>query len=124
LPTASDAVDREAGMNLKFQSTRDVIVSTDAFAEATRFYGSVLGLPLTDHGESLKAFETGAFCLYVENGPRHGPVFELLVADVQAAKLQMVAAGCTVVEEDPGVPHCYVRDPFGVVFNLGRAAAS
>ena len=68
-------------------------------------------------------FETGAFCLYVEKGKAHGPVFEFLVADVQAAKRRLVAAGCTVLEEDASVPRCYVRDPYGVAFNIGQAPA-
>jgi hypothetical protein len=27
-----------------------------------------------------------------------------------------------LVEEDPSIPRCYLRDPFGLVFNLGRSA--
>ena len=103
------------------KSTREVVIRTEAWEEATRFYGSVLGLPVSYRGESIVGFETGAFCLYVEKGKEHGPVFELLVPDVQAAKRELVAAGCTVVEEDPSVPRCYVRDSYGVVFNLGPA---
>jgi hypothetical protein len=30
-------------------------------------------------------------------------------------------AGCTLIEEDASVPRCYVRDPFGVVLNIGDA---
>jgi predicted enzyme related to lactoylglutathione lyase len=105
-----------------FESTRDIIVRTEAFAEATRFYGSVLGLPVSHRSETLMGFEAGSFCLYVEKGGEHGPVFEFLVPDVQAAKDRLVAAGCTVVEEDASIPRCYVRDPYGIVFNIGRAS--
>ena len=28
------------------------------------------------------------------------------------------------VEEDASLPRCYLRDPFGLVFNLGRAPAA
>lgn len=105
-----------------FESSRDIIVSTEAFEEATRFYGSILGLPVSCSSETLIGFETGSFCLYVEKGQRHGPVFEFLVPDVQAAKGRLIAAGCTVVEEDASVPRCYIRDPYGIVFNIGRAS--
>jgi len=65
-------------------------------------------------------FETGSFCLYVEKGKKsHGPVLEFLVPDVQLTKRKLVAAGCKVVEEDAAVPRCYIRDPYGLVFNLG-----
>jgi len=105
----------------KFRSSRDVIIRTNGWAEATHFYASVLGLPVTHRSETLMGFETGAFCLYVEKGKKHGPVFEFLVPNVQAAKRKLVAAGCTVLEEYPSVPRCYIRDPYGVVFNLGQA---
>jgi predicted enzyme related to lactoylglutathione lyase len=108
-------------MKRKFQASRDVIIRTKSIAEAAKFYGSVLGLPVTQHSETLMGFETGSFCLYVEKGKKHGPVFEFLVPDVQAAKRKLIGAGCTVLEENPSVPRCYIRDPYGVVFNIGQA---
>jgi catechol 2,3-dioxygenase-like lactoylglutathione lyase family enzyme len=110
-------------MKPKFQSTRDVIIRTDNLAAATKFYKSVLGLPITLQSKTMMGFETGAFQLFVEKGKEHGPVFEFLVPDVQAAKRRLVAAGCIVLEEDPTVPRCYIRDPYGIVFNIGRALA-
>jgi len=108
-------------MKHAFRSSRDVIIRTDAWAEAVTFYGSVLGLPVVHQSKKLVGFETGSFCLYVEKGKGHGPVFEFLVPDVQAAKRRLVAAGCTVQEENASTPRCYIRDPYGVVFNLGQA---
>ena len=105
-----------------FRSARDVIVRTEAFTQAVQFYAGVLGLRMCYETADLVGFETGAFCLYVERGEAHGPVFELLVPDVAAARAQLVAAGCTVVEEDAGRPRCYLRDPYGVTFNIGKAA--
>jgi len=104
-----------------FRSSRDVIIRTEALAEAASFYGSVLGLPVSSESETLMRFETGAFCLYVEKGKEHGPVFEFLVPDVQAAKSRLVGAGCTVLEENASIPRCYIRDPYGIVFNIGLA---
>jgi catechol 2,3-dioxygenase-like lactoylglutathione lyase family enzyme len=107
----------------KFRSSREVIIRTDAWDEATHFYTSILGLPITYRSKAMLGFETGAFCLYVEKGAKHGPVFEFLVPDVDAAKVRLTAAGCTVEEEDPSLPRCYIRDPYGVVFNIGQARA-
>jgi predicted enzyme related to lactoylglutathione lyase len=112
----------EIPVKSKIRSSRDVIIRTDAWAKATKFYGSVLGLPVTHRSKKLMGFETGAFCLYVEKGAAHGPVFDFLVPDVQAAKRRLVAAGCTVLEENPAIPRCYIGDPYGVVFNLGQAS--
>jgi predicted enzyme related to lactoylglutathione lyase len=110
-------------MKSTFRSSRDVIIRTGAWAKATAFYRSVLGLPVTHRSKTLMGFETGAFCLYVEKGKEHGPVFEFLVPDVRAAKHRLVAAGCSVVEEDASIPRCYIRDPYGVVFNIGPSRA-
>ena len=89
--------------------------------QATEFYEFVLGLPVTHRSENLVGFDTGVFCLYVEKGQEHGPVFEFFVRDVEAAKSKLLAAGCTLQEEDASVPRCYIRDPYGVVFNLAKA---
>jgi predicted enzyme related to lactoylglutathione lyase len=105
-------------------SSRDVIVRTEDWPEAVRFYETVLGFAVSSRAEAMVGFETGAIRLYVEAGQAHGPVLDFLVADVLTAKAQLISAGCTLVEENPSIPRCYLRDPFGVVFNLGRAPAS
>jgi predicted enzyme related to lactoylglutathione lyase len=104
----------------KFRSTRDVIIRTEKWAAATKFYKSVLGLEVAHKSKTMWGFETGEFRLYVEKGKAHGPVFEYLVPDVEAAKKKLLAAGCTLIEEIPEMPRCYMRDPFGVVFNVGE----
>jgi catechol 2,3-dioxygenase-like lactoylglutathione lyase family enzyme len=108
----------------QISSSRDVIIRTRDWSEAVRYYQEVLGFAVSSRTQSMVGFETGAFRLYVEAGAPHGPVFDFLVADVAAAKAQLLAAGCALVEEDPTVPRCYLRDPFGVVFNVGRASGS
>ena len=106
------------------ESTRDIIIQAGDFPAAVRFYRDVLRLPVTHESERLVGFETGAFCLYVESGPSKGPVFEFRVDDLAQAKQELVDAGCRVVEEDPGIPRCYLRDPFGLVFNLSEIEAT
>jgi predicted enzyme related to lactoylglutathione lyase len=108
-------------MATSFKSTRDIIVRTEKWSEAVKFYGSVLGLPIVSRDAKIIGFETGAIRLYVEQGKEHGPVFEFLVPDVEAAKRQLLDAGCAIVEEIPALPRCYMKDPFGLVFNLCKA---
>jgi catechol 2,3-dioxygenase-like lactoylglutathione lyase family enzyme len=106
------------------RSSRDVIIRTDRWAAALRFYEAVLGFPARRVSTDIAGFDTGAVQLFVERGSPHGPVFDFLVDDVAATRDRLVAAGCTLIEEDPAVPRCYLRDPFGLVFNLGRSATS
>jgi catechol 2,3-dioxygenase-like lactoylglutathione lyase family enzyme len=109
---------------LNLKSSRDVIIRTKEWAEALRFYATVLGFTVASRDEEMVGFETGAFRLYVEVGQPHGPVFDFLVTDVPGTKARLIEAGCTVVEEDLSVPRCYLRDPFGIVFNVGRTQPS
>jgi hypothetical protein len=104
-----------------FRSSRDVILRTEAFSEAVEFYASALGLRVSHRDANLVGFETGSFCLYIERGEQHGPIFELLVPDVTAAKSRLLAVGCVLVEDNPSVPRCYIRDPYGLTFNIGTA---
>jgi catechol 2,3-dioxygenase-like lactoylglutathione lyase family enzyme len=108
----------DRGTSNGFRASRDIIIRTESFGEAVRFYESVLGLAIVHRSESLVGFDAGAFVLYVEPGPAHAPVFDFLVPDKRAAKEALTAAGCTVWEENDSVPRCYLRDPFGLVFNI------
>ena len=105
-------------MSGSFKSSRDAILRTEKWPEVVNFYDSVLGLPIVYQDATIVGFETGSFRLYVEKGKEHGPVFEFLVPNVEAAKRKLLETGCTIVEEDPALPRCYIRDPYGLVFNL------
>ncbi len=103
-----------------FEATRDVIVRAPDLATAKVFYGEVMGLALVTESAGLVCFDAGAIRLYVEPGAPNGPVGEFLVPDLKAARASLLAAGCSIIEEDARVPRLYVRDPFGFVFNLGE----
>lgn len=111
-------------MSDSFRASRDVIIRTEKFTEAVHFYATVVGLGIMHQADRLVGFDAGAFVLYVEKGTAHGPVFDFYVPDLQAAKRNLIAAKCSIVEEDPAVPRCYVQDPFGLVFNIEQRARS
>jgi hypothetical protein len=74
----------------------------------------------------LVGLEAGAFRLFLDRGAAYGPVFELFVADLAAAKAQFAAAGCVIEQEDASFPRfylrVYLRDPFGLVVNIAERA--
>jgi catechol 2,3-dioxygenase-like lactoylglutathione lyase family enzyme len=105
-----------------FRLSRDVILRTPHWRQAREFYGRILGLTVAAETDTIFRVDAGAIRLFVEEGDPHGPVFDFLVPDVQAAKNHLLAAGCALVEEDASIPRCYLRDPFGLVFNVGRTA--
>ena len=103
------------------KSTRDILLQVPSLEAAVTFYGQTLGFAMFMDTPSLAGFETGAFRLFLEPRPALGPVLEVLVDDPAAHKKALVAAGCEIIDDDPSVPRCYIRDPFGLIFNLGKA---
>ena len=43
-------------MSNTFKASRDIIVRTEKWSEALKFYGSVLGLPITERSENDRRF--------------------------------------------------------------------
>jgi catechol 2,3-dioxygenase-like lactoylglutathione lyase family enzyme len=104
----------------KIKSTSDVILRTNNLEAAKAFYSGVLGFAITTDSERLVGFDTGNFTMYFERGEGNGTVFEFEVDDVNETMSELLAQGCTLVEEHPAIPRCYLRDRFGFVFNLTR----
>jgi hypothetical protein len=99
-------------------ASRDILLQTGHIDQAARFYETELGLSVFLRQDGLIGLEAGAFRLFLDRGPAYGPVFEFFVDDLDAAKARLTAAGCRIEQEDPSVPRCYMRDPYGLVFNI------
>ena len=56
--------------------------------------------------------------LFIEPGPLLGPVLEVTVDNVADAKQRLVKNGCEIIKDEPDVPRCYVKDAFGLIYNL------
>jgi catechol 2,3-dioxygenase-like lactoylglutathione lyase family enzyme len=100
------------------KSTADVIFRTDDLEAVKAHYHGELGFAIVADSKKLVGFDTGCFTLYFEPGDSNGTVFEFEVNEVEEAKKKLVAQGCSIVEENPGIPRCYLRDRFGLIFNL------
>ncbi len=100
------------------RSTRDILIQTDRPGEARAFYEGVLGFPVFLDDPAMCGLESGAFRLFIDPAPALGPVLELETPDFFAMKARLLEAGCTIESEDPAIPRCYLRDPFGLIFNL------
>jgi len=98
----------------------EMILQVADLAAASEFYQRHLGLQVFLQQPNLIGLDAGAFQLYLEPGPPLGPVFEFFVPDLPQAKAEFLAAGCEIIDDNPAMPRCYVRDPFGVVFNLAE----
>ena len=56
--------------------------------------------------------------LFFDAGEFRGPIFEFIVPDLEAARAELVTAGCSVIRWEGKGGCCYLQDPFGFWFNL------
>ncbi len=98
----------------------DILVQAQDPKNAASFYIQQLGFQITEEAPDLISLRGKHINLFIERGPALGPVLEVTVASVEEAKLRLVKNGCEIVKDEPDFPRCYVRDPFGLIYNLTR----
>ena len=102
----------------------NVAIRTTEAAAAANFYSQVLGLPITAEADGETTIDASPFTLFViDDHEIAGPVHELFVDDLEAARDELLAHGCEIVRWHGRGHDCYVRDPFGVIFNLWEEPA-
>ncbi len=97
----------------------DIIIETPDPAGAARFYAETLGFAVDETSEALVSIRGPNINFYIERALQPlGPVFEVQVDDVAAAKARLIEKGCVVIKDEPQFPRCYMRDPYGLTYNL------
>ena len=98
----------------------DILIQAEDPKSAARFYVQQLGFGITGETPDLISLHGAHINLFIERGPTLGPVLEVTVDNVEEAKLRLVENGCTVDKDEPDFPRCYIKDPFGLIYNLTR----
>ena len=96
----------------------DILLQAPDPAQAAKFYEEQLGFVVTGNDPEMISVHGNNINLFIERGPTLGPVFEVTVPDLAEAKRRLVENGCEIVKDEPDFPRCYVRDPFGLIYNL------
>ena len=96
----------------------DILIQAENPRLAAQFYVDVLGFEITGEEPDLISLHGPHINFFIERGPSLGPVLEVTVADVSEAKAKLIQAGATVVKDEPDFPRTYVRDPYGLIYNL------
>lgn len=97
----------------------DILIQSENPEQAAAFYVNELGFEITATTPMI-ALHGNRINLFIERGPALGPVLEVTVPDVGEARARLVEKGCEVVKDEPDFPRCYVKDPFGLIYNLTR----
>ena len=96
----------------------DILIQAQDPKQAASFYVQQLGFEITGEEPAMVSLHGKRINLFIERGPALGPVLEVTVDDVEEAKLRLVKQGCVIVKDEPEFPRCYVKDPFGLIYNL------
>ena len=96
----------------------DILIQAPDPKVAAAFYVKQLGFKISGEDGNMISLHGNHINLFIEEGPALGSVLEVTVENVEEAKKRLVANGCEIVKDEPEFPRCYVKDPFGLIYNL------
>jgi hypothetical protein len=97
---------------------KDILIQAPDPKKAASFYVEHLGFEITGEEPEMISLNGRHINLFIERGPALGPVLEITVDSVEAARLRLTKLGCEVIKNEPDFPRCYVKDPYGMIYNL------
>lgn len=108
---------------MRFKMSPNVAVRTAHMSDAVNFYSAVLGFANRSDDPALADLDASPLNLFIlEDEEIAGPVMELFVEDLEAARENLLAHGCKILRWRGKGQDCYIQDPFGVIFNLWEQA--
>jgi predicted enzyme related to lactoylglutathione lyase len=96
----------------------DILIQLQDPKSAAKFYVDNLGFEITEEKPHMVSLCGEHINLFIERGPALGPVLEVTVDSVEEAKQRLVKQGCKIVKDEPEFPRCYIKDPYGLIYNL------
>jgi|SRR5580698_6220799 hypothetical protein len=96
----------------------DILIQAEDPKRAALWYVEQLGFAITSETPEMLSLHGEHINLFIERGPALGPVLEVTVASVEEARSRLVENGCEIIKDEPHFPRCYVRDPFGLIYNI------
>lgn len=96
----------------------DILIQSPDPKAAAAFYTQALGFAVTGDDPGMISVHGPNINLFIEKGPALGPVLEVTVDNVAAARLRLLDLGCVIVKDEPEFPRCYVKDPYGLIYNI------
>jgi catechol 2,3-dioxygenase-like lactoylglutathione lyase family enzyme len=103
---------------MPFKFSRCFALQTPDIESALKFYRDFIGLELVERTDDITEFRAGQFRFFLDKGPSMGPIMEYVVENLESAKEEMLAAGCQIIRWDGKGKPCYMKDPFGLIFNV------
>lgn len=96
----------------------DILIQAPDPKDAALFYVKQLGFEITGETPDMISLHGPHINLFIERGPALGPVLDVTVDSVEQATLRLVESGCEIIKDEPDFPRRYIKDPFGLIYNL------
>jgi len=96
----------------------DILIQAPDPMSAATFYVDHLGFEITAEEPQMVSLRGRRINLFIEKGPLLDLVLEVTVDSVEGTKRCLIQKGCKVVKNEPEFPRCYVKDPYGLTYNL------
>lgn len=109
---------------MPFKLSRCISLQHPAQKNIVEFYKDVLGFEVAGMAGEAYELTTEPIRLFIDRAEPRELVLELIVPDLEAARDELVAAGCRVIKWEGKGKDCYIRDPFGTTFNLWEDPAA
>ena len=104
--------------NPQFRMSTNIAIHSKKWKDSSDFYEHVMGLPVKEN-ETHLAVQNGPICMFIQENPGIDcVVMEYFVDDVEAARQYLESNGCKVIKWEGKGKDCYMRDPYGLTFNL------
>ncbi len=104
---------------MTYEMSPNIAIYVDNMDKARAFYIQTLGFEEVPSVERWVELRSGPNCLFLmESSSETGAVHELFVDDLEATRTELLAQGCEIVRWEGKDRDCYIKDPFGVLFNI------
>jgi uncharacterized glyoxalase superfamily protein PhnB len=98
----------------------DILIQAEDPKAAAAWYVEQLGFEISVEATDMISLHGKHINMFIERGPALGPVLEVTVDNLDEATKRLVQHGCEVVKDEPHFPRRYVKDPFGLIYNLTK----
>lgn len=103
---------------MPFKLSRCISLRHPGRDKIIEFYKNVLGIDVVGRVGNASELDTKPIRMFVDTAEARELVLELIVPDLEAAREELLAAGCRVIVWEGKGKDCYMRDPFGTTYNL------
>jgi len=103
---------------MPYKFSRCISFPTADRDRAADFYEKVLGFEVVERQDRFVEFKAEQNRIFIDQSDNRGPVMELIVPDLEKAKQHLIKNGCHILTWNGKGKDCYIRDPFGFLFNI------